>query len=275
MSKTGPNSVILRKTVEIQTVAPLGGGGSGREQVNSMVGIMAEKYNVPANSLGELKKIVAGYASSSASMSLGDASKATGMHTTKISGNARFLVDLGFLTGGASKQATDTARKYSRAVEYKQEEVAQKLLAEAVKKQEFLSGLVSTVRIRDGMCVDEFTKHVLYVADQKNTQQNRTGARAIADLLVEAGMLNENDGKLTVAVTPPADEKENEALSPPDVKPPKVDPSQPEGKIVYKEVRNKQPNVTINITLQIPEVDDPDVYDRFFKAMKDNLFPDD
>ncbi|MGH8195608.1 MAG: hypothetical protein ACREQ8_14590 [Woeseiaceae bacterium] len=236
---------------------------------------MAEKHNVPANSLGELKKIVAGYASTNSAMSLADASKATGMQRTKISGNAKFLVDLGFIKGGNSKQATDIARKYSRAVEHKQEEVAQKLLADAVKQNEFLSGLVSTVRIRDGMTVDEFTKHVLYVADKKNTPQNRTGARTIADLLVDSGVLNESDGKLTVAVTPPADENENGEPTIPDVKPPKVDPPKPEDKIVYKEVRNKQPNVTINITLQIPEVDDPDVYDRFFKAMKDNLFPDD
>lgn len=52
-------------------------------------------------------------------------------------------------------------------------------------------------------------------------------------------------------------------------------PPEPEDKIVHKEVRNKRPNVCINIRLQIPEVDDTDVYDRFFKAMKDNLFPDD
>lgn len=236
---------------------------------------MAEKHSVPANSLGELKKVVAGFATANAAMSLADVSKATGMNPTTISGNAKFLVELGLIGGAKAKQTTELGRKYARAIEHNQEDVARKLLAQAVQQNEFLSSLVSTVRIRGGMTADEFTKHVLYVADQKNNSKNRTGARTIAELLVEAGTLEENDGRLVVATTPAGHEGEAQDPEPPEVEPPKVDPPKPAEDVVYKEVRNKQPNVTINISLQIPEVSDPDVYDRFFKAMKDNLFPDD
>ena len=238
---------------------------------------MAEKHNVPASSLSELKKIIAGYASVESPMSLADASKATGMNKTRISANAKFLLDLGVIHGVNSKQATDIGRKYARAVEHNQEDVEKKILADSVKQNEFLSGLVTTVRIQGGMSVDEFTKHVLFVADQKNAKHNRTGARSIADLLLEAGMLDTFDDKLTVAKTPPSDEVEDEKdeeQPSPTVHPSHKGTSTPDETLVNREARYRQPHVTINITLQIPDVDDPDVYDQFFKAMKDNLFPD-
>lgn len=239
---------------------------------------MTEKHNVPASSLVELKKIIAGYASEDSPMSLADASKKTGMHKTRISANSKFLVELGMIHGGASKQATDNGRKYSRAVEFKKNEIERSILANSVKQNEFLSSLVTTVRIQQGMGVEEFAKHVLFAAEQANTPQNRTGARTIADLLVEAGMLDKVDNKLTVAKTQSSDVVEDENTGeqpPPAVDPAETSASSPSETRTDNGKRNLQPSVTINISLQIPDVDDPDVYDRFFKAMKNNLFPDD
>ena len=237
---------------------------------------MAEKKSIPGASLPEIKKIIEGYASSRDAMSLDDVSKKVGMLSTFISRNTKFLGDLGLLTTGAQKQATDAGRRYARALEHKQEDAARKLLADLVKQNEFLSDLVTTIRIKNGMQSSDFTQHILYAANQANNGANRTGANAIEDLLVESGLVEESDGQLAVATAPSTEdddaaqrdrEAENEGVN--------QGKQTVKERIVFKEVGSgNHPQLTINITLQIPEVEDPDVYDRFFKAMKMNLFPD-
>ena len=240
---------------------------------------MAEKQNVPGTSFDEVKKIIQGYASSKDAMSREDVSKKTSIDSASISRNGKFLVDLGLVDGKTKKKATETGRKYARALEHGQEEVAKNLLANMVKESEFLSDLVTTIRIKDGMGSDEFAAHVLYAADQSSNSHNKTGANTIRDMLVASGLVNDVDGNLKVATAVPAEEEEPPKEEPADINQPENAGAsgKPEvkEKVVYRDSGGKHPHVTINVTLQIPEVDDPDVYDRFFKAMKTNLFPDD
>ncbi len=240
---------------------------------------MAGKKNIPGSSFAEIKKIIDGYASAKEALSLDEVSKKVAMAGTTISRNTKFLADLGLITSGAKKKATEPGQKYARALEHKQDAAAQKVLSEQIKQNEFLSDLVTTIRIKTGMPMTDFTAHVLYVANQANNSPNRTGANAIADILIASGLVEDSDGKLTIAAAsaPAASQDDNPPDNNNSSNNEKGDGGSKETikeKVVYRDGGTSHPQVTINVTLQIPEVDDPDVYDRFFKAMKNNLFPD-
>jgi hypothetical protein len=68
---------------------------------------LASEFNLPGSSLEENKKIIKGYSHAGENVSLDDLSKITGLHSTVISRNNKFLADLGLIAGGRSKKATE------------------------------------------------------------------------------------------------------------------------------------------------------------------------
>lgn len=171
-------------------------------------------------------------------------------------------------------------QRLGRAWEHDQKEEVREALRQIVGANEFISNLVTTLRLKGGMSTDDFSKHILYAASLTNTQRNRTGARTIIDLLVEAGLIIESDGHLDIAKSEPADSSEAGSAAKPKVEPDK--PTEPHANsiqpVAEPEIPKIQvpaaPVVSINIELKIPATDNADVYDNFFKAMKKHLWPD-
>jgi hypothetical protein len=244
-------------------------------------------FAVPSNSYSELKKIIKAYSHAGKKISLTEASKLTGMAPTAISGCNKFLVQLGILSKGANKQSSDLGAKLGKALEHKQEGEIQRLLGQVVSASEFLSNVVSAVRIKEGMVEDSLVSHILYVAGQKNTPSSKTGARAIVALLSESGAVRETDGKFTVSTAAPTgendqedtdedgDEEEQESRVELRNRYGKQDDETPARNIVKRRTGTERyPNITININLQLPDTPDPQIYENFFKAMKTYLLTD-
>ena len=205
-------------------------------------------------------------------MTLDDLANLVGMGKSRISGNHKFLIELGLITSGNKKSATDRGENLGRALEHNQEDDTRSFWQEAIQGNEEMSKLITTIRIQRGMSTENLVSHILYVSGQKNNKNTRAGARTISDILVFSGLLEDQDGQLKVAE--PID-KENEAPEPPDNS----------SEAVTDETNNKQepldeeqttvplniPTIAINIQLQIPETENADVYENLFKALRKHL----
>ncbi|WP_417546362.1 hypothetical protein [Marinobacter sp.] len=242
---------------------------------------MSDKINLPSSSFDELVKIIKGYSHASKGASLDELAKLTGLNKFAISGNNKFLSDISIIQGGRTKSSTDLGIKLARALDHSQVQDAKKNWSDAVSSNEEVSKLVTVVRIKGGMSVDDLAAHILYVSGQGNNGKNRAGSRTVVEILIQAGLLENLDGTLKVAT--PSDEsmaeKEDSGVE-------NKDTGAPATKLVPTEQEEKPnsrppeinlsglttpPQIAINIQLHLPETDNAEVYEKLFKALKDNL----
>lgn len=244
---------------------------------------MATEFNLPGSSFEEVQKILRGYSSAPDQSSLDNLAKLVGLHKTIISRNNKFLTDIGLITGGMKKSVTELGKKLGRALDHKQEADARDYWREAVQTNEKVSGLVTTVRIRGGMTEKDFSNHILYVSGQKNTSGNRTGARCVVDVLLAANLLQEENGRLVVSSAPAKE-------TPEDLKPATPAATQPAAAEngngngggtgtppplaslpTIPQTGNLTPQIAINIQLHLPETENAEVYEKLFKALREQL----
>jgi hypothetical protein len=240
------------------------------------------EFNLPGSSFEELQKILKGYSHAQEQSSLDQLSKLTGVHSTVISRNNKFLTNIGLIAGGMKKTTTDLGKKLGRALDHKQEADAQSYWREAVQSNQKVAGLVTTVRIKGGMTESDFSSHVLYVSGQKNNSGNKTGARCVVDVLLAANLLQEENGKLVVSSAPaeetPADLK---LTTPARAQPAVMSENGNEGgnaagaqlssSLPIPQAQNLIPQIAINIQLHLPETENAEVYEKLFKALREHL----
>ena len=242
---------------------------------------MTTEFNLPGSSFEEVKKIIKGYSHAQEQASLDQLSKLTGLHSTVISRNNKFLTDIGLISGGMKKSVTELGRKLGRALDHKQDHDASNYWKESVQTNEKVSGLITTVRIKGGMTESDFSNHVLYVSGQKNNAGNKTGARCVVDVLISANLLQEENGTLVVSAAPTKE-------SPADIKPATIAPVAQSANASESAVKNEAvtvipplptilaapnltPQIAINIQLHLPETENAEVYEKLFKALREHL----
>ena len=171
---------------------------------------MAEIFKLPSSSFEEIVKLIKAYSGEKegVALSLDDVSQATGVPRTVVSGNNGFLVQIGIITDGNKKAATEAGRTLGRAYISKIDYEVGRIWKEIVSENEFLNRMVSAVRIRNGMDRTSFINHLVYSSGQKDTKQNRTGASAIVEILKSVSILIDEDGKLSVNDGSMQEEKE-------------------------------------------------------------------
>lgn len=243
---------------------------------------MAEEISLPSSSRGELEKIIKGYGHVGKEVDLDTLSKLTAIGRTTISPNNPFLAHVGIISGGKKKQITELGKKLSRALDHNIEEQISASWREVIRGNEFLSNVVSTIRIKGGMTPDDVIGHILFASGEKNTKANRTGAKTVTDLLILSSLVEENNGKLRVAApTPQATTTENFTVSnnpetptgAPDQSVPAVPTPVSQPVVQPSQFQPGSPTIAINIQLQLPETDKPEVYEELFKALRRHLFP--
>ncbi|WP_417534753.1 hypothetical protein [Marinobacterium stanieri] len=250
---------------------------------------MTDAISLPASSLGELEKIIKGYGHSGKEIDLASLSKLIGIGRTSISPNNPFLAETGIVTSGKKKKITDEGLKLARALDHNQSEHVAAAWCRVVRENEFLSNIVSTIRIKGSISVEDAAGHVLYASGAKNTKGNRTGARTIVDILIITGLVINNDGMLKVAQTNPEgsellvkevpehgdSQKNSDAsfASNGDA----ASTTQHAAPVSGIEGLSSQikghgvPTIAINIELHLPATDNPEVYDQLFKSLRKNL----
>jgi hypothetical protein len=236
------------------------------------------KFKVPCSSLSELKKIVVGYAHLEKAVDLTSLSKLVGIGGTTISPNNPFLAEVGLIDNGKAKTVTLLGKKLGRAIEHKRQEEVKQAWQEVVKNCEFLSNLVSTVRIKGGMSESDLASHILYVADLKRHKGSNTGANTIIAILKEASLLDEDNGKLTVSTSENTSivesfdatmELSGSSLAMPPAA--QVNVGYAATAVTAVTTIPIVPTIAINIQLQLPETENAAVYENLFKALRIHL----
>jgi hypothetical protein len=229
------------------------------------------KHALPAVSLSELEKIITGYANLGSDVSLDDLSNLIGINKTTISRNNKFLKEVGIIEGGQTKSVTSLGKKLGRAIEHDKSKDIKKLWRKTISGDELLSDLVSYVRINGGVEKSSLSSHVLYSSDQSSSSYNNTGSKAVVNILKRSELIEEIDGKLKISKDGHEDGSSGE--------PPKSDEDDGTSEDgagdspVQMRAHSKSvdPTVTINIELQLPETENPEVYDSLFQSLRENL----
>ena len=240
---------------------------------------MPDQFSLPSYSYNELTKIIIGYSHQGASATLDSLSQLIGMPRTGISGNSKFLSELGLIEGGQKKSSTTLGINLGRALDHSQDAEIRDAWQEAIRGNEKFANLVTTVRIKDGMSEDQLSSHILYVSGQKATKSNRTGARTVVDILTTSGLLEQQDGQLQVAT--PTTEIQEESDEPEKLDEPNEgsvkdeivaeSPTERDTPSKQTDILPTVPAIAINIQLQLPETENPAVYENLFKALRKHL----
>lgn len=159
---------------------------------------MNKDFKLPGNSYPEVAKIVQAYGHLNSPASLDEVSKACGVNATQISRNNGFLASVGIIDGGSKKKITVIGKKLSDAMSYDLDREVSSIWREILLENEFITKMITALKIRKGMDSQSFQSHIAYSSGQKNNGTVRAGANCIIDILLVANMIIEEDDKLIV-----------------------------------------------------------------------------
>jgi len=108
------------------------------------------------------------------------------------------LVQIGLITEGNKKAATELGRALGRAYSSKIQDEIVRMWREIIFEIDFLNRMVSAVRIRKGMDRSNLLNHIVYSSGLKDNSKSRAGAGAVIEIFKVSGVLNEVDGKISV-----------------------------------------------------------------------------
>lgn len=157
-----------------------------------------DKFKLPLSSYEELGKIIKAYNHFSQEVGLEEVSRLTSLHTTIISRNVGFLLAAGILAPGAKKAATPLGKQLARALEHEMPDEIRTGWRTVVQDNEFLSRLLTAIKIRNGMDQQTLESHIAYSAGQPKKAQFMTGARTVIEILRAAELIRDQDGKYLV-----------------------------------------------------------------------------
>ena len=159
---------------------------------------MSETYKLPGSSYEEFVKIIKAYATGKIGipMTLETVAQTAGMDKTIVSRNNGFLVQLSLISDGNKKSPTQEGLDLGRAYSLKMDEQVTRIWKTIIEKDEFLSRMLSAIKIRNGMEKSSFINHILYSSGSSNNNNTRAGASTIVEIYKVARLVEENDGKI-------------------------------------------------------------------------------
>lgn len=158
---------------------------------------MADNFKLPGSSYDEIIKIVKAYSSGKEgqAQTLDSIAQSTGMDRTVVSRNNGFLMQMELLTEGNKKTPTQECFSLGRAYTLGIQEEIQKVWRQQIEKCEFLTRMISAIRIRNGMDKTALCNHILYSAGS-TTSAAKVGANTIIEIFKASGLVTEEDGKI-------------------------------------------------------------------------------
>jgi len=228
---------------------------------------MSESFKLPGSSYEELTKIVKAYSTSKVGtpMSLDTVAQTAGMDKTVVSRNNGFLVQLGFISEGNKKSPTQNGSNLGRAYTNRMDGEVARIWRETVENDEFLSRMLSAIRIRNGMEKVSFINHILYSSGSNTNNNTRAGANTIVELFKVASLINEADGKI-IAIDNSSNTDSASSHSSSD----SMSATQSIKEKIPTNVRNNGINVSININIDT-RVDEMDSLPELIKNLVNSL----
>jgi len=228
---------------------------------------MSENYKLPGSSYDEIIKIIKAYATSKIGnpLSLEAVAQTAGMDKTIVSRNNGFLIQLGFISEGNKKAPTQVGSDLGRAYNLDMNEQIIDILQTAISNDEFLTRMLSAIRIRNGMEKSSFINHILYSAGS-TAKGVRTGAGAIIDMYKAAGLVSEDDGKII------ATQADGDRIS--ESAPPDTIKEHAEATIHTIKREALDANLTVNINLNVTVTDIDEISEKIIdliQALKQDI----
>lgn len=162
--------------------------------------MMADTFKLPGSSYDELVKIIKAYSTGKVGqpMSLDIISQTIGMDKTIVSRNNGFLVQLGLVSEGNKKSPTEIGQALGRAYNLNMINEVTKIWRDIIENNEFLTRMLSAIKIRQGMDKSSFINHILYSSGLNPNNNSKAGANTIIEIYKAAGLVTDNDGQISV-----------------------------------------------------------------------------
>lgn len=159
---------------------------------------MAENFKVPGSSYDEVIKIIKAYASGKGGQAYGleDIAQLSGMDKTVVSRNNGFLMCIELISEGNKKAPTDNCLNLGRAYSLNMIDEIRKNWVTIIGENEFLTKMLTAIKIRNGMDKSSFINHILYSAGGSTSKGAKTGANTIIEIYKVSGLVEEVDGKI-------------------------------------------------------------------------------
>ena len=220
---------------------------------------MAENFKVPGSSYDEVVKIIKAYASGKAGQAYGleDIAQLSGMDKTVVSRNNGFLTCVDLVSEGNRKTPTDNCLNLGRAYSLNMIDEIRKNWVIIIGENEFITKMLTAIKIRNGMDKSSFINHILYSAGGSTSKGAKTGANTIIEIYKISGLVEEVDGKINAcAVELVSDENTNvENKNEKSYNSTETFCSENTVAAVTKNIGKYQINININIEAKVNELD--------------------
>jgi hypothetical protein len=169
---------------------------------------MADTFKLPGSSYEELTKIIKAYASGKEGQpqTLDAIAQSTGMDRTVVSRNNGFLMQMELLSEGNKKTPTPECFALGRAYTLDIQDEVERTWKNLIEENEFLTRMISAIKIRNGMDRIGLINHILYSAGS-TTATAKVGANTVIEIFKAANLVIEEDGKIKTIVGTIANDK--------------------------------------------------------------------
>lgn len=158
-----------------------------------------EDFRLPQSSYEFLAQIIAAYGEFDRPASTAEVADLINTHRTQVSRNNAFLMSVGIVESGKKKTPTEHGRELARAIHWEREADIQRLWRQLLKGNDFIEKILTAVKVRRGMERSNLESHIAYTAGETKTNKVLTGASTLVDILLTAGFVEEQNGKLVVS----------------------------------------------------------------------------
>lgn len=167
-------------------------------------------FRLPVAGFDQIERILRAYLAAAkrtagVPVKLDDVAGRAAMSKPAVSGNNAFLASLGLIEGGNNKQLTQRGLQAALTLDHPGTPEAFSAWSDVIDASPDLERVLDAVRIRKGMDEDALLSHIVLTAGVPKTARYLTGARTLVDVLEFAGLLEEAEGRFTVA-SPPEEE---------------------------------------------------------------------
>ena len=240
------------------------------------------EFGLPGASFARLKDILRAYGSRDGEMAMAEVAVMLDTDASSISRNSRFLLGAGLLSGGVKRKLTERGRRLFDAMAVEDDVSGRACWREIVAETRFLQDRLTTLRLKGPMERGRFVEFILSAPGVRTTAASRAGARAIVDIMIESGVAREDGGSLSAvpedelthsvassSSSSPADTSATAQRSRSSGEVPAPVPSEAKQSTVAS--ASVLSTVAINIELHIPATNDDEIYQKLFRALRQEL----